>query len=217
MTTLEIINALVASGHTVDYYVRPAENGYSNQGYRITRVDSQTFPTSDAQGNNYARALLTPKFGRKAKLTAKEKAQRHKANPMTGVPKLTKKQKDFLKKANKQLAKTKKGEHITAKKARGRKKALGWGATAKSIKNSVRHYSGVAYRAGVMALVDVLESKGVMPKTSSFLRRYANSIFEESLKQAWEKLYAAMNSEITYEEADEEALSGLKTGRDNLA
>jgi len=216
MTTYEIIQALIASGHSVDYYVRPAEKGYGNQGYRITRVDSQLFATSDAEGNNYARAMLTPKFGKKAKLTIKQKTQRKKANPMTGLPKLTKKQTAFMRKANRKLKQHEKAGHYTAKSLRNRKKALGWKETAKSVRNAVLHYNGVAYRSGVLAFIDVIDSGQVMQNTSDYLKRTINSTNEAALADAWQFWYDAKNKKLTWAQADESALSRLKEGHDSL-
>ncbi len=221
LSTLEVIQALLSEGHTVEYYVRPAEKRhdepYSKQGYRITKVDNEVFKTSDAQGNNYARAMLVPKFQKAAKLTPKEVKQRRKANPMTSLPKLTARQINAMRKANRELAKTSVGKgHYNQKTIRKRKKMEGWGATAQSMRNAVSHYKGFAYRANALAFADVLKSADVMPNTEAFLRKHPATLRDTDIKDAYHYYYSGLKHTITWFTADELALNLLKTGYEAL-
>jgi len=212
MTTKEVIDALVSQGFSVEYYKRPAENDYANQGFRITKVNSRTFPTSNAEGNNYARTLLKPSFGKKALLSAKQKLQRKRANPMTKLPKLTKKQQAVVNRANRVLRKIGKGERITSKNVRRNKMNRGWGEAKKSMRNVLLKTMGFAYHANVQSFIDVLDSKQVMPKTSAYLKRTVNTTLDSYLMDAWQFYYDANQGHKSWEEADEDALNRLKQG-----
>lgn len=223
LSVYEMIQALLAQGHNVEYYVRPAEKQYAKQGYRITRVDGNVFATSNAEGNQFARAMLKPAFrkagskkGRTVKLSVKETRQRRRANPMTELPKLTKRQASFMRKINREIAKSGKKGYYNQKLVRKKKKAIGWKSAAQSMRNVSRLKKGYAYAMGVKSLIDVIDSEGVMPKTSAYLKRHLNTVNEIALADAWDIHYQGLRKAITWQKADEKALARLKEGRDQI-
>lgn len=195
----KVIYQLREQGHSVETYRRP------DGGVRIIGIDGMKFAKSGAEGNNLGRSM-TGTFMSKAQIS-----QRRKANK--AVIRFTESQRRIVKKAQRMVKKigkkTKDSYRLLAKNLKQRIKKEGWKAAKKAISNILIHKQGGAYPLESDWWSQTL-SQVEMPMTSEWLRRYPNRVTWEAINKIHDLYYAAIHRQLTFEQADRQAMAFLR-------
>lgn len=195
----KVVYLLREQGHSVETYRRP------DGGVRITAIDGMRFAKSGAEGNNLGRSM-TGTFMSKAQTIQRKRANR-------AVIRFTAKQKKIIQKAQRQVKKASKKQgdtyRLKAKAIKQNIKRVGWKAALKTIKNVLRHKLGGAYEAETEWWAEMLDQNN-MPATAEWIRAHPSRVSWQAINTIHDLFYAAYHGQITYDQADAQALAYLR-------
>src|SRR5574344_2835125 len=175
-TTKQIIAELQSKGHSVRVYTRTdTVFGKKRESYRIIGIDSKTFKKSGSTGNFAARAILSEKVT-KGYITQRKIARSKITKPLSAEKRRQ------LARYNYQLKKLGK-PRTKATTARRRVASDGGAALTKSLRNTLRHYRGKAYTAGVEFWIDYWAGKNVMPRTREWMEKHKRNMWDADLRR----------------------------------
>lgn len=206
MKVQEIINKLREQGYNVEVYnrVRKTPTGETkSDGVRIVGINGKRFSKSSSEGVTEARRILG------VKLSAKKTKQLAKNRKKISRRKLTQKQKERVRKFNKEQKKVgKRGIGLVT--ARKRKKRAGWQSVTSALTNIDRKNKGLSYIKNVEILISRLENaitrynfkkygfSRVVEKLKKIKKKFPDMLLEE----VYNILYRWENEQLSNEEAE---------------